>query len=133
MNDRPTIHEIELGRLTKKLNKIKDQRDKARKDLEYYKKVISMQPYIAKRYESYENRIAEIKRVKDLETRVQEQAKLIDALRPKCYCYNCSDNNTRMTRMILCPECGNKRCPRATDHTNACTNSNEPGQEGSRY
>jgi len=133
MNDRPTIHEIELGRLTKKLNKIKDQRDKARKDLEYYKKVISMQPYIAKRYESYENRIAEIKRVKDLEVRVQEQSILIDALRPKCYCYNCLDNKTRMTRMILCPECGNKRCPRATDHTNACTNSNEPGQEGSRY
>jgi chromosome segregation ATPase len=81
MNDRPTIHEIELGRLTKKLNKIKDQRDKARKDLEYYKKVVSMQPYIAKRYESYENRIAEIKRVKDLEARVQEQAKLIDAMK----------------------------------------------------
>jgi hypothetical protein len=57
----------------------------------------------------------------------------IELLRPKCYCYNCSDSNTRMTRMILCPECGNKRCPRATDHSNACTNSNESGQEGSRY
>ena len=51
----------------------------------------------------------------------------------ECYCYNCADNNTRMTRIILCPECGNKRCPKATDHNNACTNSNEPGQEGSRY
>lgn len=51
----------------------------------------------------------------------------------QCYCYNCSDNNTRMTKMILCPECGNKRCPKASDHNNACTNSNEPGQEGSRY
>ena len=133
MTDKPTIHAIELGRLTKKLNKMRDQRDKARKDLEYYAKVISMQPYLAKRYESYENRIAEMKRVKDLETRVQEQAKLIELLRPKCYCYNCADSKTRMTRMILCPECGNKRCPRASDHTNACTNSNEPGQEGSRY
>jgi hypothetical protein len=25
------------------------------------------------------------------------------------------------------------RCPRATDHNLACTNSNEPGQPGSRY
>lgn len=37
------------------------------------------------------------------------------------------------TKMILCPECGNKRCPRATDHNNICTRSNEPGQPGSAY
>jgi len=36
-------------------------------------------------------------------------------------------------RMILCPDCGNKRCPRATDHRLTCTNSNEPGQPGSCY
>jgi hypothetical protein len=35
--------------------------------------------------------------------------------------------------MIVCPDCGNKRCPHATDHSQACTNSNEPGQPGSRY
>lgn len=35
--------------------------------------------------------------------------------------------------MVLCPTCGNKRCPHATDHENACTNSNEPGQPGSIY
>jgi hypothetical protein len=33
-----------------------------------------------------------------------------------------------MTEMILCATCGNKRCPHANDHRNACTNSNEPGQ-----
>ena len=38
---------------------------------------------------------------------------------------------TEMTKMILCPECGNKRCPKASDHRNACTGSNEPGQPGS--
>jgi hypothetical protein len=38
-----------------------------------------------------------------------------------------------LSRMILCPVCGNKRCPRATNHNNPCTNSNEPGQPGSRY
>lgn len=38
-----------------------------------------------------------------------------------------------MTRMILCPECGNKRCPKASNHELACTRSNEPGQPGSIY
>lgn len=36
-------------------------------------------------------------------------------------------------RMIICPECGNKRCPKASDHRLKCTGSNEPGQEGSVY
>lgn len=40
---------------------------------------------------------------------------------------------TELTRMILCPKCGNKRCPHATDHRNECTGSNEPGQKGSAY
>jgi hypothetical protein len=35
--------------------------------------------------------------------------------------------------MVLCPECGNKRCPKASHHGNDCTGSNEPGQEGSVY
>ena len=35
--------------------------------------------------------------------------------------------------MILCPTCGNKRCPHASDHSYACTDSNEPGQKGSVY
>lgn len=36
-------------------------------------------------------------------------------------------------RMIVCPTCGNKRCPKATDSQLACTGSNEPGQPGSAY
>ncbi len=35
--------------------------------------------------------------------------------------------------MEVCPDCGNKRCPRATDPALPCTGSNEPGQPGSRY
>ena len=35
--------------------------------------------------------------------------------------------------MEVCPTCGNKRCPRATDRNLPCTNSNEPGQPGSKY
>ena len=38
-----------------------------------------------------------------------------------------------MPRMILCPTCGNKRCPKASDHRLDCTGSNEPGQPGSVY
>jgi hypothetical protein len=33
--------------------------------------------------------------------------------------------------MVLCPQCGNKRCPKATWHVHACTGSNAPGQPGS--
>lgn len=36
-------------------------------------------------------------------------------------------------RMILCPECGNKRCPHASDHNLPCTGSNKSGQPGSVY
>ncbi len=35
--------------------------------------------------------------------------------------------------MVVCIKCGNKRCPMATDAALPCTNSNEPGQPGSRY
>ena len=38
-----------------------------------------------------------------------------------------------MTRMIVCPDCGNKRCPKATDHRHFCTNSNDTNQAGSIY
>lgn len=38
-----------------------------------------------------------------------------------------------LQRMILCPTCGNKRCPKANDHRHTCTHSNEPGQPGSAY
>lgn len=34
---------------------------------------------------------------------------------------------------IVCPECGNKRCPKATWHLHDCTGSNAPGQHGSVY
>ena len=35
--------------------------------------------------------------------------------------------------MALCPTCGNKRCPAAANHDNACSGSNDPGQPGSNY
>ncbi len=54
----------------------------------------------------------------------------------QCWCHACR-NLRPMTlddiRMVLCPTCGNKRCPKANDHRNECTGSNEPGQRGSAY
>jgi hypothetical protein len=71
---------------------------------------------------------------------------------PDCECHRCTREKTEAARnapanvdsgvdvffgirskMILCPICGNKRCPHASDHRLACTNSNDPGQPGSVY
>lgn len=46
----------------------------------------------------------------------------------KCGCRLC---NPEARWMVVCGECGNKRCPRAQDHANLCTRSNEPGQVAS--
>jgi hypothetical protein len=71
----------------------------------------------------------------------------------KCECHRCTDefmhrikdvpydaasdeDKERMQeifKMILCPICGNKRCPHASDHRLECTGSNAPGQPGSVY
>ena len=53
----------------------------------------------------------------------------------KYCCHLCFNKSGQMflDRMILCPEGGNKRCPKATYHELPCTNSNEPGQPGSIY
>lgn len=57
-----------------------------------------------------------------------------DALNaPDCWCRTCRPVTISGMRFVVCPECGNKRCPHANDHRNACTGSNEPGQEGSAY
>lgn len=53
-----------------------------------------------------------------------------------CTCETCMPHDflkPETMRMILCSICGNKRCPHATDHRNACTNSNDPGQKGSSW
>ena len=51
-----------------------------------------------------------------------------------CWCETCDTAaNGWRTKMALCPQCGNKRCPRAAHHDNACTGSNEPGQKGSSW
>lgn len=65
----------------------------------------------------------------------QAQTRLFASLRAGlCGCHKCiSDRGEVATIMVLCPTCGNKRCPKASDHRFVCTNSNEPGQTGSVY
>jgi len=55
-----------------------------------------------------------------------------------CRCRKCLegavDNNglpVLLSTFVVCAICGNKRCPKATDHALDCTNSNAPGQKGS--
>lgn len=44
-------------------------------------------------------------------------------------CNQCrSDAKAIATYMILCPDCGNKRCPQAKNHKYKCTSSNAAGQ-----
>lgn len=57
-----------------------------------------------------------------------------DALNtPDCWCRTCRPVTMTDMRFVVCPDCGNKRCPHANDHRHACTGSNEPGQAGSAY
>lgn len=53
--------------------------------------------------------------------------------KPSCWCTTCRPITLDDMRFVVCPECGNKRCPKATSHLNACTNSNAPGQPGSSW
>ena len=57
-----------------------------------------------------------------------------------CWCHACRPvgnsgwpGDLSDIRMVLCPGCGNKRCPKANDHRHACTGSNATGQPGSAY
>lgn len=47
-----------------------------------------------------------------------------------CHCHKCHEHDQPylMSTFIVCPKCGNKRCPKAHNHRYECTDSNEPGQ-----
>lgn len=45
-------------------------------------------------------------------------------LHPKCWCEACNINlNGWRTRMSVCPDCGDKRCPKALHHDGHCAAS----------
>jgi hypothetical protein len=47
-----------------------------------------------------------------------------------CHCEACHDLRDVERYLILCPKCGNKRCPHAENHKYKCTSSNELDQIG---
>lgn len=50
------------------------------------------------------------------------------------HCWKCLEADPKpFYGMVLCQDCGNKRCPKATDCALECSGSNEPGQKGSVY
>jgi len=56
-----------------------------------------------------------------------------NAIVPECSCHACLEKNNlphRFMLMIVCPKCGNKRCPKAINCVHKCTGSNMPGQIG---
>lgn len=72
-------------------------------------------------------------RVAMLKAQPQNAPQNIPEIIPDCWCRTCRPVVLNDMRFVVCPDCGNKRCPRANDHRNACTGSNEPGQGGSAY
>jgi hypothetical protein len=69
---------------------------------------------------------------------LQQQNRMVDMLvatpaSSQCWCHACSTREYRISHVILCPACGNKRCPKANDHRNECAGSNATGQPGSAY
>lgn len=54
-------------------------------------------------------------------------------------CHKCAEGKTihgipvAFARLIVCRQCGNKRCPHASDHDQPCTGSNEPGQADAAF
>lgn len=66
-------------------------------------------------------------------------AKYLEDTKRTCWCVECED--MRLAKMsdwnallsmtfIVCPTCGNKRCPKAQQHDRVCTGSNDVGQPG---
>jgi hypothetical protein len=57
----------------------------------------------------------------------------LDAI-DQCWCSSCAAKlDKERTFYRLCPDCGNKRCPKGTNHEHACSGSNDSGQYGSSY
>lgn len=73
--------------------------------------------------------------IKSFEELAAEQEKTFASLRAGlCGCWRClKERDEVAVHMVLCPVCGNKRCPRASNHDLVCTGSNASGQKGSAY
>lgn len=72
-----SIPEVKIVRLQKRINKLTLQRDHWKAKHDHYKAVVEALPGLEHKYNKYMELLAERKRVRDLEQRVQEQAILI--------------------------------------------------------
>lgn len=82
------------------------------------------------------NTIEEFQKSKDWGARFLGSHLLQMDVKADCVCSRCLEGVSHLgwplagLIMILCPQCGNKRCPKAANHQFKCTASNEPGQVG---
>ena len=78
------LKDIKIGRLYKKIEKLKQQRDHYKEKCTHYKTVFEESPFVEPRYNRYVLRIGEVQHEKELrrklEIRVFEQEQLIKRL-----------------------------------------------------
>ena len=72
--------DVIIGRLRRRIEKLKRQRDHFRAQAELRQQMIDLAPYIERRWKQRTETLVEQARVKDLERRVREQAMLIERL-----------------------------------------------------
>lgn len=72
--------DIRIGRLEKKIRKLTKQRDFHKERHEHYAKVISLQPYLERRWEGFEQEKRKQEFHKTLLKRCEEQEQLIRLL-----------------------------------------------------
>lgn len=71
---------VQIGRLTRKMNKLKDQRDKARAELIHYRYVMRQMPYLRNRFDEYMTWKKEQETMLEMKKRIKEQSLLIEKL-----------------------------------------------------
>jgi len=80
MNVNSTAEQVKIGRLQRRIERLIKQRDHFQKQYEHFKYVMEIVPYYTREYKTITKRNDELKRVYDLEQRVEEQALLIQKL-----------------------------------------------------
>lgn len=73
-------YEVIIGRLKRKIEKLKNQRDFHMKENLLMRKMITMYPHIKSSFNTYQNFLEDQKRLKTLEARTKEQEFLIRIL-----------------------------------------------------
>jgi ppGpp synthetase/RelA/SpoT-type nucleotidyltranferase len=74
-------HQVVIGRLTKRIAKLTQQREFFRQRCVHYAEVLNLHQSIEIRHRSFTEQMAERERIRGLEQRIKEQALLIEKLR----------------------------------------------------